>query len=112
MVVSAKRFEVTANLESALRHLGKTDESRKLWIDAIYTDRNKHGSHILTSRSCPYNGKKLPPAVGTGQKRFLLHLMPVLLEIGDVVCITPSLRSPWYYGKYCLATEAPSEAKY
>jgi hypothetical protein len=38
--------------------------------------------------------------------------MPVLLEIGDVVCIKPSLRSPWYYGKYCLATEAPSEAKY
>ena len=38
--------------------------------------------------------------------------MPVLLEIGDVVCITPSVRSRWYYGKYCLATEAPSEAKY
>src|SRR2546421_12074129 len=90
-----------------------------------------HGSHILTSRSCPYIAKNcrqrlerdlcsgiydLAPVDGQWQpyvvqKRVLLHFVPVLLEIGDVVRITPVKGPPWYR-KYYLATEAPSEAKY
>jgi hypothetical protein len=40
ITLSGKDFEVTTNLEGALRHLRKTNEPRILWIDAICIDQN------------------------------------------------------------------------
>lgn len=109
IVVNGRRFNVTVNLECALRHLRRPDAERPLWIDAIcinqLDDREKEIQVRVMATIFKYStkvliwlGKELDPSIRDGRPSPMpiSEVFEAISNVADEKSITHLVgEEPW-----------------